>query len=1103
MGTHLDPIRTKIRRFKRRYYVHAAVRGVLISTTILCGYFLIAALLENGFWLNTLSRLTLLTLFLITLLVCFAVFLKNPFWFWLSRKGMNDEQSARLLGKRIPQIKDRLLNLIQLGRSQSPLAEASVKQRAGELSPLSFDDAVHMAENKKYLRYLGIPLALVAAILLINASVITESTNRIIHFRTAFSPKAPFSFIVINEALRAFRNEDFTLRLRLEGSAIPDQAYVVTGTRRLKMEDNQNGEFTYTFDNLQESLPFQIEAAGFYSSPNTIAVANRPELVSFNVDLNYPAYLQRKSEQVTNTGTLQVPEGTVVTWNIKTAFTRDAAILFSGDEAFPMESTDDQTFTYSKRFLSPGSYQITLQNPESRNKDRIAYTIDVIKDAYPEITLNAYNDSAFYKMIGLGGFISDDHGLTALVLHFDVFDDHGAQKAGGKQSLPIAPNQGEQSFFYPWRLDSITLKPGERLEYFLSVWDNDGVNGHKASRSTTYTLSIPGKDELITNISKAASKTAGKFDRGVNKATELNQQIDEVSKDLKGKKTLDWQDRKKLESILQQQSELDKLLKELTNENKILNEKKDAFTEQDERIKEKAEQIRKLMDELFDEETRKMFDELEKLLREKTDLSQMKDLLEKLNQNSSNLEKELERTLELFKQIQYEFKVDQAIRELAEKIKEQKEIQAETKEAGEEAKDRKKLPEGAGQRTQDLAKKQQELNESFKGTEERLEELRDLAEQLKQNDPVPSDEDVQETEQSMQQSQEMLEENEPSKAGESQQKSLQQMQSMQQQMQQMMSSSMMEIDMQNVEKLRQILHGLIKLSFDQEGLLDEFQNLQQNDPRFNKLALEQIGLRDDAKVLEDSLIALGKRDPFMGSFISREVTTLNGHLDKAIDAYHSRTRPQAQGEMQASMTSINDLALMLDDHYDMLMTMMANARPSGKKQGQGKAPSLGKLQEQLNQRIEELKNSGKSGRELSEELARMAAEQERIRRALQELQKNSNQNNQGQLPGSDLPSKMEDTELDLVNKQLTDELIKRQHQILTRLLEAEKSLREQEVDDERQGETAKDYEKEIPQALEDYLQSKEKEIELIKTMPPKLYPFYKDEVNKYFKRITQ
>src|SRR5690606_20091957 len=210
--------------------------------------------------------------------------------------------------------------------------------------------------------------------------------------------------------------------------------------------------------------------------------------------------------------------------------------------------------------------------------------------------------------------------------------------------------------------------------------------------------------------------------------------------------------------------------------------------------------------------------------------------------------------------------------------------------------------------------------------------------------------------------------------------------------------------------------------------------------------------------------------------------------------------PQASSGMQLTMTSINNLALMLDNHFDMMMQMMANAQPSMKNSSKkGQKPNLSEMQQQLNRRIEELKNSGKSGRELSEELAEMAAEQERIRRALQEMQEKMKE--EGQMPGGELPSQMEQTEMDLVNKQLSDQLIERQRQILTRLLDAEKSMREQDMDDERKGETAKEYDKEIPKAFEEYLRLKEKEVELLKTVPPKLYPYYKREVNEYFKRM--
>ena len=107
----------------------------------------------------------------------------------------------------------------------------------------------------------------------------------------------------------------------------------------------------------------------------------------------------------------------------------------------------------------------------------------------------------------------------------------------------------------------------------------------------------------------------------------------------------------------------------------------------------------------------------------------------------------------------------------------------------------------------------------------------------------------------------------------------------------------------------------------------------------------------------------------------------------------------------------------------------------------------------------------------------------------------------GTKPGNGIPEKMEETESDLVNKKLTQETINRQREILSRLLEAEDTLRERDREEERKAESAKDHEKAIPKVFEEYFRLKEQEIEFLKTIPPKLYPYYKNEVNEYFRRI--
>lgn len=1143
MANGIERIQKKINSFKRRYYLNLLIRGILFTLSILVAYFLTAAVLEYVLWLGTWGRLLILIIFFGLVVYCGFRFFKDPLTYLISKRGLNDEQGARLIGNYFPNIKDRLVNLIQLSAvSDSGLAQASILQKSREFEPVEFESVIRINDNRKYLKYLAIPVGIILVILLINKTIITQSATRIVNFNQQYSPQAPFIFNIQNKNLIGFFNEDFTLRLLLEGDAVPEEAYLVIGSQHLKMETLQAGLFQYTFEKLQQPKSFQLEAAGYYSGNFEITLANRPELTQLGIELQYPKYLQRKNERLINAGNLEIPEGTLVTWRLNTANATSVSMIFASDSSkINLQSTDNQSFIHSRQFRNPDQYEVFLRNEQSQNKDRIFYAVDVIKDQYPQLTINNFRDSVLYKRIILSGITADDYGITQLSLQFHVKDEQQKIITQRTVNIPVSYNQQQQSFFYNWSLDTLSLKPGQQLEYFLQTWDNDGVNGRKSTRSAMYTFFIPDKDQLVTDISKTQSQTESKIEQSAKKADEFQKQVEGLNQKLKGKQSLDWQDEKKIENILEQKKKLDQMINQMKEQNKLLEQKKETFTEQDERLREKAAQIQKLMDELLDDETKKLMEELEKLLREKNDPQQLQRNLDKLNQSSKNLEKELERTLELFKQLQYDYKFEQAIADLKEKKEAQEALQKKTEEfekqseksgkkesgdknekesgdknqkgdskkedsknsdkTGEQSKENenKSGPQSKEEKSQELAKEQQKLSENFKKTEEKLEELRKLGKELNENG-APEKEKSENVEKSQQESEQNLKQNSPSKAKESQKKAIQQMQQMQQQMEDSQNSMQMEMEMQNLESLRQIVHGLIKISFDQENLIKNFRELEQNDPRFNVLAQQQLKLKDDVKVLEDSLLELSKKDAMMSSFVTREVTELNTRIDKVIEANKERRRQQASTEMQFSMTAINNLALMLDSHFDQMMEMMKNAKP-GKGKSKGGKQSLGQMQQQLNQRIEELKGSGKQGRELSEELAEMAAEQERIRRALQEMQEKMKNENGGKFPGGDLSQKMEETETELVNKQLTDKLIERQKEILTRLLESEKSMREQDLDDERKGETAKDHEKEIPPAVEEYLRLKEKEVELLKTVPPKLFPYYKKEVSEYFKRI--
>ncbi|MDH3708482.1 MAG: hypothetical protein OER04_01270 [Cyclobacteriaceae bacterium] len=1086
----------KLRAYKKKYYQNLLIKGVLLALgSVVTGYLLVNSL-EYGFRLSTPIRAVLFFGFLLVMGWALYHWMVVPMWklFTLDRQ-LSNEEAARQIGRYFPQIRDKLLNTLQLQQlsvADNALIQASISQKTREVSVVPFVDAINFQENRKYLKFLLLPLAAGVIILLAAPQLFTESTPRIINFNKTYAPQAPFEFILINDNLTAFKNEDFKVDLNFRGEAIPNTAYLRTKDRRIKMRRNDLGTFEFTFTKIQSDADFEFEAAGYESSSYSIKVVSRPNLKGFDIDLAYPRYLQKQNETLQNTGNLRIPEGTEITWSFRALETESFKLAFEKEqEVHELETVDDQVFNHKMRALSSDRYTLELQNKYSRNKEEIAYRIDVIKDKYPEITLDQFRDTTLFSYMVFGGNISDDYGLSQLKLFYAI-EKSSKDKAPKKyQSIPIAlrTNNKNQSYFFQWNIDSLQLQQGDQVQYYLRVWDNDGVNGSKGTSTAQYSFKLPTKQEVNEALEKQAENTKNQIDKSLQEAQELNKKIQEAEDRLKTKKSLDWQDKKLLEEIMERKDALSKELERLKELNKNNNLQKERFNEYSESLKTKIDQLQQLMDELLDEKTKQLYEELRKLLEEQQNSDSFQDLLEELNYKEQNLEEELERTLELFKRMQFEQQLEETISDLQELQEDQEQL---TEETGDKENS-----------SEDLGEQQSELQEEFEDLKESLDELREKNQDL-ENSQMFDDtfEEEQQIDQGLKESQEQLQNNKRKGAQKAQKKASENMKQLNQKLQQMQSGMEMEMMQENLDNLRDIEDNLIKLSFDQEELMKEFQKINQSDPRFVELSQEQLKLKDDAKIIEDSLLSLANRVFQIKSFVTREVKEMNEHMEQSLDGLKKRNQSQSLSNQQLTMTSINNLALLLSDVLQQMQQAMAQAQGGKGNKSQKNKPGLSKLQQKLNQQIEDLKKSGKSGRALSEELAKLAAQQEMIRKALQEAEQGiKDLEKAGELGNQDIIEKMEQTETDLVNKQITTETIKRQKEIMTRLLEAEKSIRERELDKAREAEKANQTEPKIPPAFKEYLKAKEKEIELLRTVPLKLNPYYKQEVNDYFKRI--
>ena len=132
----------------------------------------------------------------------------------------------------------------------------------------------------------------------------------------------------------------------------------------------------------------------------------------------------------------------------------------------------------------------------------------------------------------------------------------------------------------------------------------------------------------------------------------------------------------------------------------------------------------------------------------------------------------------------------------------------------------------------------------------------------------------------------------------------------------------------------------------------------------------------------------------------------------------------------------------------------------------------------------------------------MAAQQAALRKMAQEKAKQLNEDGSGNgNQMGDIAKEMEDIERDLVNRQVDEATLKRQQELITRLLEAENAERIRGEKEERTSKTGDDALKADPPAATEYLKQKMNELELLRTVPAELLPYYRDRVNDYFNTL--
>jgi len=935
-------IKDKLEQFIRKYYINELIKGVIFFLAIGLLYFLVTMIVEYVLWLSSTWRTILFWLFVFVECGLFIKFIAFPLakLFKLT-KGIDHINASKIIGNHFPNVNDKLLNLLQLGEDtgSSDLLLASIEQKSSELKPIPFKVAIDFKKNGKYLKYVGIPIAVFLLVSLISKkNWLSESYERMVNYETAYEPPAPFKFFVVNESLNALENKDFVLKVKTTGDVVPENVTIAYNNEVYFLNNVGVGEFEYRFVVPKESIDFVLSSNDVSSMEYTLDVVPVPVLLDFEMELDYPSYTKKKDEVLKSSGNATVPEGTKVLWKIKTRNTDKVEMVIKDSVlVFDRESSN---FRYNKQVFADWDYEITTSNSNVSDYDNLSFNLNVIKDQYPELNLTAEKDSIDNGTMYFYGRVSDDYGLRNLRL---VYYDGEKPEEKSSKFITIR-NEVFDEFVYVFPGD-LELEQGVNYEFYFEIYDNDVLHQYKSTKSQVFNFKKLTLSEQEDKKLKEQSEAISGLNKSLKKFEKREEELKALSKLQKEKKQLDYNDKKKLDDYLKRQKEQEKMMK---NFSKKLKENLESLED-----KKKEEPFKDALKELMErneeklKKNEKLLDEINKL-KDKIQKEELTEKLEKLTKENKNLKKNLDQLLELTKR----YYVIEKHEKLAEKLNEMSEEQEQLSEENEE---------------ENTKEKQDELNEKFEKFQEEMEKLRQDNKDLKK--PMNLDQNKEDEEgikEEQKDASDKLEKNEKSEAKKNQKSAAEKMKQMSNGMQMQMQMGGGEQQQEDMEMLRQILDNLVDFSMEQESLLKGFEGISNDNPTYSKKLRKQSILRENFIHLDDSLYALALRTPEISDKVTEKLTDIEFNIDKSLERLAENQTSQGTANQQYAVTGANDLAYFLSKVLDQMQNSMSS---SGKGKSGGKSrgfqlPDIIKKQGELNEKMKEgtKKGDGEKGK---------------------------------------------------------------------------------------------------------------------------------------------
>ena len=1097
----------KLERKTKRGQVFMAYKGALITVLLCSSVFFVITLAESLFHFSSGVRTVLFFLFILSVVGSAAYLVAVPLlkYFRFFRRTDYFSEAAEV-GSYFPSLKDELLNAMQLVSGSygsgysSELIDAAFRRIYFKSEELRFEEVIDFRKVKSMILYAaGVLLLMLMLIVLVPG--LASASSRLYNFSQDFIPPPEFVLNVFPGDAQASKGDNITVKITASG-IIPKEVYAAvkseaqTDFKPERLTADSSGVFEYTINSIRSSVDYYAYSGDISSRIYRIEVSDKPLIKNLEITVTPPAYTGLPEITQTDNGNISAIMGSRAYIRISSNKELRKAELSFGDSV--VKNLEVRYSSASGRFIlnNETEYRIHLADAAgSPNESPVTYKITLLEDEYPQIEFTepgADVDLANDNRLPLGIKISDDFGFSRLLVRYRLSESRYEKphKDYSVFELAIPERQKEAEISYIWNLSSLNLATDDVVSYYAEVSDNDRVSGPKSSRSPEFKIRIPSLDEILVQADQKHSQVANDLEKTLKEAEELKKTLDKISNDLKqDKKELSWEEKEKIENALDKFEQLqDKLQKSAEDMNELRKDLQKNNLLSKETL-EKYMELQKLFEELSGDEFKKAMDQLRNLL-EKMDRKSAMDSFENLKVNEENLRKGIERTINLLKRVRIEQKVEELVKRSGEVDKNLEDIMKESNPS------------------QNSLRKQENMTAEMKNIEKEMEKLLDEMEGL---DDMPKDEmekiseefNKQENEKLSSEALENLKQNLMQQARQKQSQLSKNMKNFAEEMQQLQQQLQQQSQMQVFSDMMRILENLITLSKKQEELIKESMNF--NDSPSSRNAEKQTNLQRNLDNLIRQLGELSQKTFAVTPEMGKALGDAKREMTKSTQAIQSKNGSLAANSQQDAMKSLNEAASSMQSSMEAMMQ-------AGGGGGMSLMQQLGQMAQQqmgLNNLTQKMMQGNQGQLSLSEqaELRRIQEQQELIKKSLEELNREAKLSGESKKIPSNLENivkQMEEVISDMDTGQLDDNLVQKQERILSRLLDAQRSLNERDFEKQRESFSGENVVRKSPSGL-NYGDRQEEKLkdELNRSFDEGYKKDYESLIRSYFEELRK